>query len=156
MSIDTKQLRELVVRPTLKQLGLWSSQAEALILETIAVESAMGSFLKQVGSGPALGISQVEPKTFAWLLKALSLRRNPKLWLQFKLMFGLPKPEQLVWDLRLAVAMCRLRYMMDSQPIPTSRVARARYWKRVYNTEAGAGTPEKYLLAWADYGDDVD
>ena len=60
MALDAKQLRELVIRPALMEIELWSEAAEELVLGTAIVESRL-SFIKQLGSGPALGLWQIEP-----------------------------------------------------------------------------------------------
>ena len=62
MALDAKQLRELVIRPALMEIELWSEAAEELVLGTAIVESRL-SFIKQLGSGPALGLWQIEPDT---------------------------------------------------------------------------------------------
>ena len=61
--MDPKQLTLLVVRPTLKKLGLYSLAAERLIVGTIYQESH-AKYLKQLGNGPALGVIQMEPATY--------------------------------------------------------------------------------------------
>lgn len=63
MSINCEQLRLYVIRPTLEKIELWSEAAENLLLGTTAQESHMGTYIKQVGKGPALGIYQMEPAT---------------------------------------------------------------------------------------------
>ena len=50
LSLDAKQLRELVVKPALFEIELWSEAAEELVLGTAIVESRL-SFIKQLGSG---------------------------------------------------------------------------------------------------------
>ena len=55
MALDAKQLRELVIRPALMEIELWSEAAEELVLGTAIVESRL-SFIKQLGSGPAFGL----------------------------------------------------------------------------------------------------
>ena len=62
MALDAKQLRELVIKPALLEIELWSEAAEELVLGTAIVESRL-SFIKQLGSGPALGFWQIEPDT---------------------------------------------------------------------------------------------
>ena len=62
MALDAKQLRELVIQPALMEIELWSPAAEELVLGTAIVESRL-SFIKQIGSGPALGLWQIEPDT---------------------------------------------------------------------------------------------
>ena len=39
MALDAKQLRELVIRPALMEIELWSEAAEELVLGTAIVES---------------------------------------------------------------------------------------------------------------------
>lgn len=60
--MDVKQLTELVIRPTLQKLGLYSAAAEQLVVGTIFVESR-AKYLKQIGNGPALSIVEMEPAT---------------------------------------------------------------------------------------------
>ncbi len=52
---------------------------------------------------------------------------------------------------RLAVAQCRLHYLLRPSPIPYSLSNQAAYWKRHYNTMAGAGTVEGYVAKYHRY-----
>ncbi|MHC5804382.1 hypothetical protein ACYTX7_09245, partial [Streptococcus pyogenes] len=61
--MDAKQLKVLVIGPTLKTIGLYSEAADQLILGTIFQESR-AKYLKQLGNGPALGVIQMEPNTY--------------------------------------------------------------------------------------------
>lgn len=133
IGIHKMQLRELV-RDTLTEIGLWTKPAEELILGTIAQESKMGRYIEQV-SGPALGICQMEPKTYEWLQEVYH-EKYP--WI-------LAPVKQLRYNMWLAIATCRLRYMRDAHPIPADIDGQAAYWKRVYNTPLGAGTEAEYL-----------
>lgn len=47
------------------------------------------------------------------------------------------------WD-RLALWLCRVHYFRQPEAMPLTLDARADWYKDVYNTEAGAGSPEKY------------
>ena len=58
MGICANELRQWVIKPTLKRLGVHSKAAENLLLATAAQESGLGSHLKPAG-GRALGIYQV-------------------------------------------------------------------------------------------------
>ena len=62
VALDAKQLRELVIRPALMEIELWSEAAEELVLGTAIVESRL-SFINQLGSGPAFGLWQIEQDT---------------------------------------------------------------------------------------------
>ena len=63
VSIDAEQLRKDIVRPAIEKIGLWSQEAEDLLIGTAAQESHLGTYLRQLGDGPALGIFQMEPAT---------------------------------------------------------------------------------------------
>ena len=56
------QMRSMVIRPSLKKLGLHSTSAEELVPGTVIIESGL-TYLKQHGDGPALGLWQIEPPT---------------------------------------------------------------------------------------------
>lgn len=45
----------------------------------------------------------------------------------------------------LSAILCRFYYLGVSKPIPSTLSGRAQYWKTYYNSELGAGTPEKYI-----------
>jgi hypothetical protein len=58
MGICASELRQWVIKPTLKRLGVYSKAAENLLLATAAQESDLGSHLKPAGQR-ALGIYQI-------------------------------------------------------------------------------------------------
>lgn len=62
MGICATELRQWVIKPTLKRLGVYSKAAENLLLATAAQESGLGSHLKPAGQR-ALGIYQIHSLT---------------------------------------------------------------------------------------------
>ncbi len=82
MGICAKELREYVIRPTLKQLGQYSRAAENLLLGTAAQESGLGTHLKEEHSH-GLGIYRI------------SRQRHIKVWDQYLVNFP-----QLASDVR--------------------------------------------------------
>lgn len=130
-------IKELVDE-TLQEMKLHSPEASDLVLETFAQESGLGTALKQYGNGPAKGIGQCERGTFNWLKDEYKERLE---------VLGMSevKFEDLRWNIKAAIVFCRLRYFFDPNPIPKSRPERALYWKRIYNTSAGKGTPQEFL-----------
>jgi len=62
MGICLDELRQLVIRPTLKHLRAWTPEMENLLLGTAAQESQLGFHLKQ-GRRHGLGIYQIQPHT---------------------------------------------------------------------------------------------
>lgn len=49
------------------------------------------------------------------------------------------------WSPLVSVIMARLKYRLIPYEIPTDRYGRANYWKKWYNSELGAGSPEEYM-----------
>ncbi len=146
--IEPTQLRRAIVRPALEAIGLHSQPAEELLLGTIAQESGGGRYVAQL-QGPALGICQMEPATHDDIWNNYLGYRDE---LAERLLNAVgagnrPSAERLAWDLRYAVALARLHYYRASEALPAADdvQGQADYWKRHYNTAAGAGTPAEYV-----------
>lgn len=150
MAISADHLRQLVIRPACEAIGLYSLAAEELLLGTACQESKCGTFLKQLGSGPALGIFQMEPRTDDDLWANFISHRGQFAGKLDQLMPGEPDAAEMVWNLRYAAAMCRIHYYRVRDPLPAAGDVRAQatYWKRFYNTPRGAGTEAEYLTNW--------
>ena len=148
--MNNKQLRELIIKPTLLELDMYSKAAEDLVAGTIAQESRMGEFIKQIGGGPALGICQMEPATHNDLWQNyITFRHNIGDRL-FKITSHL-KAEEMIWNLRYAVAMCRIHYYRQPGAIPSNIEGLAAYWKAYYNTPAGKGSEHEFIENYQRY-----
>lgn len=154
MAISADHLRQHVIRPACEAIGLHSPAAEELLLGTACQESKCGTFLKQLGVGPALGIFQMEPATYKDLW-ANFLSGRPELAQKLRWMAPdhdeqPPHAAEMVWNLRYAAAMARVHYYRVKDPLPAAGdiAAQAAYWKRFYNTPKGAGTEAEYLNNW--------
>jgi hypothetical protein len=154
MAISADHLRKLVIRPACEAIGLYSLAAEELLLGTACQESKCGTFLKQLGGGPALGIFQMEPRTHDDLWANFISHRGQFAGKLDQLMLGEPDAAEMVWNLRYAAAMCRIHYCRAKDPLPAAGdvQAQATYWKRFYNTPKGAGTETEYLTNWRRFG----
>ncbi len=146
--MDATQLRELIVRPSLEEVGLHSDAAEDLVMGTAAQESHL-MYVKQLGGGPALSLFQIEPATYKdywdnYLNHRVDLITEIQKACGFQ---GVPEPSRLVWDLKFASIMCRIHYRRISSPLPEhGDIAEyAAYWKKYYNTVHGAGTEEEFV-----------
>ena len=147
MALDASQLRRLVIQPALSEIELWSPAAEELVLGTAIVESRL-SFIKQLGSGPALGLWQIEPDTHRDVYdNFLDYREG-----LYDQVIGLSAPgqtfeENLTSNMQYGAAICRLCYYRAPEALPDEGdlKGQARYWKRYYNTPLGAGTEGKYI-----------
>lgn len=51
----------------------------------------------------------------------------------------------LAYDPLLAFCLTRMKLLLIRESIPTKRDARARYWKKYWNTSAGKGTIDHYM-----------
>lgn len=142
--IDPRQLRDLVVRPTLEQLGLYSLAAEQIVMGTAAQESRLVYIRQHLGEGKhgrGRGLWQVEPETAADLMK----RHRGRIW-----WITDRDKIRLEGDLYLGAALCRLKYLDAPEKLPAAGdlVGMASYWKRFYNTLKGAGKPEEFIASW--------
>ena len=147
MALDASQLRTLVIQPALWEIELWSPAAEELVLGTAIVESRL-SFIKQLDTGPALGLWQIEPDTHSDIYENF-LEYREGLYDQ---VMGLSAPgqtfeENLTSNMQYGAAICRLCYYRAPEALPDEGdlKGQAAYWKRYYNTPLGAGTEGKYI-----------
>ena len=147
MSINASDLRQLVIRPTLRHIGLWSESAENLLMGTAAQETLLGRYLKQI-NGVALGLFQMEPATHEDLYdNYLFYHADLE-----DVIHGLLAPrvrmlDQLVWNLAYATACCRIQYYRFPEPLPAAHDidGLAMYWKTRWNTVEGKGTVEEFV-----------
>lgn len=151
MSYDKAQFRWLV-RTVLNEIQLYSPEAEDIVVETCAQESKFGTFLKQLGGGPARGPFQMEPETENDIWKNL-LRYHSDMRDRLRAISGVvvASPWQMTVNLAYSTAMCRYKYVMCPGPVPSTLEGRAAYWKKYYNTPLGAGTVEEYIKAHNKY-----
>lgn len=152
--IKPQDLREAVIEPVLEALGgfnpkLNSEAAVDLLMGTASAESALGYNLVQDNHGPAMGIFQMEEATHADIYRYLD--RHPDLFNIIDSMTIEHDAEEMIYNLRYAAAMARIRYWYVPEPMPNTREQQAVYWKKFYNTPLGAGTPEKYLARYEKY-----
>ena len=144
--IEPTQFRELVIRPTLKHLGVYTKATEELLFATAAHESLGGRIMKQF-EGPALGPYQVEPFTHQdhW---SHYLKYRPELAAKIKQLTRYPRSDsELITNLKYATAMAYIKYERMQEPIPTTTDIHvlAKYWKKHYNTHLGAGTVKQFV-----------
>jgi hypothetical protein len=145
--IDKGQLRDLITR-VLQDADLYSDSAVELLMLTAAVESKLGTYIKQV-KGPALGVFQMEPATYEDIW-ANFLSYKPGVERRLYIEQG---GEQLEYDIRHAILMARIHYLRVKSPLPAADDvdALAAYWKTYYNTHLGKGTVAKAKAAYERY-----
>lgn len=161
LGMNSQQLYDCIIKPTHKYMGgnYESRNANFLSLCTAAIESNCGYYIKQVG-GPALGIWQMEPATCKdiWMncdfIKTDMGECAVTELLTSDAVIDDDLNASLVTAPMYACAMARLKYSMDVAPLPDSENIRAvyDYYKRIYNTPAGASTYEKFKQALINNG----
>lgn len=137
MGLHVKQFKKLILDPTLDYFSPEinnSNCAKLLTLETIWHESGGLIYLAQFPyNGPAKGICQMEKPTFEWLVDFYM--GNSLIYPKFSTIFGKPSFDDLIWNLKLCVAMCRIRYYVMPNPLPEDNIqARAKYWGQHFQT----------------------
>lgn len=159
--LKAQEIINTAITPTLKGMGsnYNTGPARFLLICTAAIESDLGRFKRQIGGGPAVGLMQMEPETCVdiWLnCDALGSCEN---LIGFEASFSCKidsngpydKACSLLLDDSYSVLMARLKYAMDPKPLPkltgdfyVDSKSFYDYYKRVYNTELGASTFEKW------------
>jgi len=143
--MNINQFEDLIVQPTLEELGCATPNAIQLVTATALAESRL-FYIHQLG-GPALGVFQMEPATHDDVWNNY-LRYRPEIADKIDAMgTGLRCPHELIWNLKYAAAMCRIHYLRVPKPLPQYNNAHsmAQYWKEHYNTHLGKGTIEHFL-----------
>ena len=168
MPIDTKQLIELIIQPTLKGLNLYSPAAEQLIACTCAQESGMGTYLQQIYQGapvalinpPGRGIFQMEINTHDDIYRNFLSMHWDIICKIYKCcampmynMGVIPDDSILIYNLKYATAMCRVHYLRVKEPLPAFNDIDGMwaYYKQYYNTAKGAATKDQFLTNYAKY-----
>jgi hypothetical protein len=159
--IDIVQLRTLIVRPVLEYLDAWSAAAENLIIGT-AIQESKVTYIKQLGTGPAVGIYQMEPNTYNDLWKNYVAYR-PTLMTQLRSLsvtriddkpfIGNIPANQMIGNLYYATAMCRVLYKRVPAKLPPAGDVNAlgEYWKIYYNTYQGSGTSAEFVANYLKF-----
>ena len=153
--INKDQLRELIT-DVLKEFDMntegrvrFSENAVELLMLTAAHESHLGTYIKQTGEGPALGIFQMEPTT------------EKDIWDNYlKYQYTIAEAvalcyswheEELMWNLKYSILMARVHYFRVSAGLPTTPEGHAKYAKVYYNTHLGKATEAEYLEDYLKY-----
>ena len=151
--LNQPQVKDLIER-VLEKMDLHSPEASDLVYKTGKVESGY-KYLRQI-KGPARGLFQCESWVAVdicknYLAYRKSLMRKVADATKVKLSYFVePKEEDwsyiLETNIAAQIAMCRLHYRRIPKPLPSSLEGQAKYWKKYYNSMAGRGTVEDFLV----------
>lgn len=153
MAFSKDQFQDLIER-TLQDLELYSESAVNLLLGTAAQESNFGTYLRQIGGGPALGVFQMEPDTETDIWNNY-LRYRISRDIMVTRITGVTGPSVAALEANLIyqIVMARLHYRRIKDPLPPPKDidGLARYWKQHWNTHLGAGTEEEFIRNYIKY-----
>lgn len=154
MGINKNNLENLIIRPTLQEMGekFYSENAVQLLLMTCAAETQMGTYLRQGlkylddGKARARGIYQMEPAThddvkhrFDW---NSIVQDEYFISLYGKQYFMECDKDVLIFDLKYATIMARAKYYLIPEKLPD-----------IDDTEGMAHYYSKYWYAGKYYED---
>lgn len=124
-----------------------------LLTETAIAESNYGRALYDPNRNFGRGIFQFDKIGMKQALQVLASKQNADL--KTKLVdiypFSLDVTnidtiyKEFTQRAVLQAILCRFYYLGIKEAIPTTLEGRAEYWKKYYNSEKGAGTPEAYI-----------
>jgi hypothetical protein len=147
MALNANLLRG-TIQTVLTPLGLYSPDAEELLMATCAQESLLGQYREQVG-GPAVGIFQMEPATFHDIIVNY-LSYHPTLDAQILALGG--QAQDMINNDALAIAMARVQYLRAPEALPSAQDLDGLWhlYKKRWNTPLGSATQEQFNRHYFD------
>lgn len=152
--LNIQQVRELIIIPSLRAIGLWSLPAEQLLLGTALMESNL-SYLAQVPTPVAMSIFMVENPTYLDLRSYLfGNKALMQKILDFLSMDELPSNHAyLAGNLYAAAIFARIKYYQIKEPLPSAgdAAAMAKYWSAYYQTSNNMLQQQKFAILFNKY-----
>ena len=153
--MNKKQLTELVIIPTLKDIpnGLTPESVTAIQM-IIAHESMRGEFLKQ-NKGPAMGLINMEAPTYADTWNRSSSIWKNALTLGFishrqRILKIVPDINMLIYNLKFNVFMARQKLFIAPGALPRDGMEMGHYLKLNWNGD-GKATASKYYNDFTEW-----
>jgi hypothetical protein len=151
--LDPKALRALI-QQTLSPIGLYSLDAEELLMATCANESNFGEYRTQGGGGPARGIFQMEGEDFNDIWTNY-LQYHGTLAFQVKNYNGGKQgtADDMISNDQYAICMARIHYSRKPGNLPPANDIEQiwAYYKHYYNTPQGAATHDAFVSKYKKF-----
>jgi hypothetical protein len=151
--MDASALRN-TIKEVLGLIGLYSADAEELLMATCANESNLGRYRTQAKGGPGRGIYQIEVGTFTDIWSNY-LVFHSDLASKVKALNNdtIGTAQDLVSNDRYATAMCRVFYLRQPGNLPPANDLDAiwQYYKKYYNTETGGAVEGVFKFKYQTY-----
>lgn len=163
--MDSQVFHDYIMFPTLAAMSKYGNfnyntdAARQLMLATAAQESHVGTYLKQV-KGPALGPYQMEPATILDLYKNFATGDRRELLHKFASVAELEEAPLIavIGNLHYATALARMNYRRFPTALPVfgDQDGMWKYYKKYWNSVAGAATEEDFDMNWKRFVKGVD
>jgi len=147
MSVTIQQIAlslRTTIEAALTRFNLPDSESAVRLLLMISAHESGGFMYCRQKGGPALGLFQMEPPTYAFCLEYLQRSgRFPALPVNYP-------ASRLVTDTVLAAGIARVYLYTVPEPLPDADDLQglAAYAKKYWNTESGAATVDDYYNAY--------
>lgn len=147
-----KDQLKATIEATLAPFPFNQKAAVNLLMGTAAQESKLGHYIYQLNNGPALGVFQMEPATFADIINNY-LNYKPALKAQIIRECNIIelRPADLSTNLKLSIIFCRLHYLRVPAALPVTIEGMSAYWKIYYNTHLGRGSVSQFIKSYKNY-----
>lgn len=143
---NNTQLREIVIAVCgVLGYGGAGGYAVDLLMETAAQETHCGQLRDPTPDGAGRGAFQCDFIAFDDVIDRTGAHVINQVIEAFGVDLRRVSYESLDFSPLVAAIICRLHYRLIPDAIPDSIAGRAEYWKRYYNTVAGAGSPADYV-----------
>lgn len=151
---NEEQFRLLFVRRALEFLQIWTAESEELLILTCAQESLGGTYVKQT-NGDAAGVYQMERATYDYLWATWLPKHSHYAYKALQSVYMQTKPpfEMMMDNIYYATIMARLNYLRFADPIPAAHDVKglAEYYKKFWNTSAGASTVPQAIMNYTKF-----
>lgn len=152
--LNCEQFKNSIIIPSTSLIKEESPEATELLVFTCAVESAGGTYIRQV-NGPALGIYQMKTRTYNDVWQTY-IRHQPHLLyiLGTNLnIYSIPDETRLIYDLYYATIMARIFYLGIKEKIPSKDDIDEIYnfYKKYYNTNEDAPSKVACIKAYQKF-----
>ena len=156
---QVQQYRSLIKR-VITKMGMYSNEAEDLILGTGLYESRY-RYIRQIGSGIAKSFWQVEVATAQDNINSyLKFRKSKSRMCASAALVSVQyvspgiKDEEvgdmLEANIAYGIMHARLKYWRVPKKVPTDLEGQAHYYKKYYNSSAGKAKEEEYIKLYKD------
>lgn len=122
-----------------------------LLVETAAAETLGGVYRAPVRYNYGVGLCQFDKKGFDEVKTRITKNRRGTILHAFNVDIKKVEYRELAYSPLLSLLFCRLLYLLKPGKIPGDLQGRAAYWKKFYNSTAGAGTVEGYIKKVNNY-----